>query len=185
MATAAILKITLPVEPPLWERNFWFVTSDRKLNFVGVILTFKGSLLSRALMLNRFPQQIGQVRKQVEILVFFGPETSKKWIWSLQTPKRHVYETKHVVWVIKRANRLKIATCRRDEKTEKKIQQKGEQKSQKCNISPLCGGAPCELISTKFGLFVGLTNVITCAKIGFKISIGFSRPTGGKTHVSL
>ena len=32
---------------------------------------------------------------------------------------------------------------------------------------------------------VGLTNVITCAKIGFKISIGFSRPTGGKTQVSL
>ena len=62
---------------------------------------------------------------------------------------------------------------------------KGEQKSQKCDISPLCGGAPCEPISTKFGVFVGLINVITCAKNGFKTYIGFSRPTGGKTHVSL
>ena len=65
------------------------------------------------------------------------------------------------------------------------MEKKGEQKSQKCDISPLCGGAPCEPISTKFGVFVGLTNVITYAKIGFKISIGFSRPTGGKTQVSL
>ena len=61
----------------------------------------------------------------------------------------------------------------------------GEQKSQKCDISPLCGGAPCEPISTKFGMFVGLANVITYAKNGFNISIGFSRATGGKTHVSL
>ena len=58
-------------------------------------------------------------------------------------------------------------------------------KSQKCDISPLCGGAPCEPISTKFGVFVGLANVITYARNGYKISIGFSRTTGGKTHVSL
>ena len=96
-----------------------------------------------------------------------------------------MYESEHVVWGIKRLNRFRIATCRRDEETEKKYKKKGEQKSQKCDISPLCGGAPCELISTKFGVFVGLTNVITCAKIGFKISIGFRRPTGGKTQVSL
>ena len=49
----------------------------------------------------------------------------------------------------------------------------GEQKSQKCDISPLCGGAPCEPISTKFDVFVGLTNVITYFKNGSKISIGF------------
>ena len=51
----------------------------------------------------------------------------------------------------------------------------------KCDISPLCGGAPCEPISTKFVVFVGLINVITCAKNGFKNYIGFSRPTGGKS----
>ena len=34
-------------------------------------------------------------------------------------------------------------------------------------------------------VLVGLTNVITHAKNGFKISSGFSRATGGKTHVSL
>ena len=57
--------------------------------------------------------------------------------------------------------------------------------SQNRYISPLCGGAPCEPISTKFGVFVGLTNVITYAKNGSKIFFGFSRPTGGKTHISL
>ena len=135
-------------------------------------------------MLKRFPQQIGEVQKRVEMFMFFGPETPYRLIWRLQTPKRHVYETEHIVWAIKRANLSRIATCRRDEETEKKYK-KGEQKSQKCDISPLCGGAPCEPISTKFGVFVGLTNVITRAKIGSKISIGFSRPTGGKTQVSL
>jgi len=55
----------------------------------------------------------------------------------------------------------------------------------KCDISPLCGGAACGPISTKFGVFVGLTNVITYAKNGFKIFIGFSGATGGKTRVSL
>ena len=67
----------------------------------------------------------------------------------------------------------------------RKRKKKGEQKSQKCDISPLCGGAPCKLIATTFGVFVGLTNVITYAKNSFKIASGFSRATGGKTHVSL
>ena len=62
---------------------------------------------------------------------------------------------------------------------------KGRKKAQNRDISPLCGGSPCEPISTKFGVFLGLTNVITYAKNGSKISIGFSRPTGGKAHVSL
>ena len=66
-------------------------------------------------------------------------------------------------------------------KRKKKYKKKREQKSQKCDISPLCGGAPCEPISTKFVVFVGLINVITCAKNGFKTYIGFSRPTGGKS----
>ena len=51
---AAILKNTLPVLPPVWEQNSWFVTSNQKSNFCGVILTFKGSLFLRALMLKRF-----------------------------------------------------------------------------------------------------------------------------------
>ena len=68
---------------------------------------------------------------------------------------------------------------------KKKKKKKGEQKSQNRYIKPLCSGAPREPISTKFGVFVGLTNVITDAENGFKISIGFSRATGAKTHVSL
>ena len=77
-------------------------------------------------------------------------------------------------------NRLKIATCRRDEETKKKTDKKGEQKSQNRDISTLCGGAPYEPISTNVGVFVGHTIVITYTKNGSKISIGFSRPTGGK-----
>ena len=50
------------------------------------------------------------------------------------------------------------------EMRKRKNIKKGEQKSQNCDISPLSGGAPCEPISTKFGVFVGLTNVITCIK---------------------
>ena len=73
----------------------------------------------------------------------------------------------------------------RKRKKKINVKKKGEQKSQKCDISPLCGGAPCEPISTKFVVFVGLINVITCAKNGFKTYIGFSRPTGGIKHVSL
>ena len=57
--------------------------------------------------------------------------------------------------------------------------------SQNRHISPLCGGATCKPISTNFGVFVGLINIITYTKNGFEIFIGFSRTTGGKTHVSL
>ena len=38
---------------------------------------------------------------------------------------------------------------------------KGEQKPQNGDISPLCSGFTCELISTKFGVFVGLTDVVS------------------------
>ena len=94
-----------------------------------------------------------------------------------------MYESEHVdellnVWI---GSELRPV----GEMRKRKKKKKGEQKSQKCDISPLCGGAPCVPLSTKLSVFVGLTNVITCAKIGFKISIGFSRPTGGKTQVSL
>ena len=67
----------------------------------------------------------------------------------------------------------------------RKRKKEGEQKSQNRDSSPLCGGAAWEPISTKFDLFVGPTNVITYTKNDYKILIGFSRPTGGKTHVSL
>ena len=87
MAAAAILENTLPVEPPLWERNSWFVTSNRKSNFCGVILTFKGSLLLRALMLKQFPLQIGEVRKRVEILVFLGRRPPKSEFEGSKPPK--------------------------------------------------------------------------------------------------
>ena len=81
------LEITLPVEPPLWERNFWFVTCNQKSNFCEVILTFKGSLLLRALMLKQFPLQIGKVRKRVEMLLFFGLKTPKNKFEGSKPPK--------------------------------------------------------------------------------------------------
>ena len=33
-------KKTLPVEPPVWDRNSWFVSFNPKANFCEVILTF-------------------------------------------------------------------------------------------------------------------------------------------------
>ena len=90
-----------------------------------------------------------------------------------------MYETENVVWANKRANRSNIATCRRDVETEK-----GITKVTNRDILPLCGGVTCEPISTKFGVFVGLTDVVTYTKNGSEISNGFSRPTGGKTPIS-
>ena len=137
MAVAAVLTNTLPVEPPVWEMNSWFVTSNQKANFRGVILTFKDSLLLGAPMLKRFPLQIYEVQKRVEIFVFFGTETLKSEFEGSKPPKRHVYETEHVVWAIKRVSRSGIATCRRDEKTEKR-----KKKSHKTVIFHHCVEAP-------------------------------------------
>ena len=93
-----------------------------------------------------------------------------------------MYETEHVVWAKKRADRSRIVTCWRDEETEKM----GEQKSENRDISSLmCDGAPCEPISTKFGVILSPADVITYIKNGPKISNGFPRPTGGKTYFSL
>ena len=91
----------------------------------------------------------------------------------------------HVIWAIKRANRFRIATCRRTEEPEKYKKKLEEQKSQDRDIPLLYGGVPCGPISIKFVVFVGLTNGITYAKKDAKMSYGFSRPVGGKTHVSL
>jgi len=60
----------------------------------------------------------------------------------------------------------------------------GRRKSQNRYISPPRGGAISQPIFTKFGEFVGLTDVITPAKVGYKIFIGFSRPRGGKSNFS-
>jgi len=57
----------------------------------------------------------------------------------------------------------------------------GRRKSQNRDISPPRGGAISEPICIKFGKFVDLTAIIMSAKFGYKISIGFSRPRGGKS----
>ena len=67
----------------------------------------------------------------------------------------------------------------------KKTFKKGKQKSQNRAVAPLCGGAPCEPIPTKVGVFVGMADFITYIENGFNIFIGFSWPTDGKTLVSL
>jgi len=58
MAAAAILKSTIPVEPPSRKMNFLFVIFNKKCNFYWGILTFEGSLLLGALMLKRFLQEV-------------------------------------------------------------------------------------------------------------------------------
>ena len=74
--------------PPSWKIHFWLNRHYEKgtpglllpienLTFWGLSWRLRVNLLLSALMLKRFPQQIGQVQKRVEILVFFGPETPK------------------------------------------------------------------------------------------------------------
>jgi len=63
-----------------------------------------------------------------------------------------------------------------------KINKGGRRKSQNRYISPPRGDAISHPIFTKFGEFLDLTDVITPAKFGYKIFIGFSRPRGGKSH---
>jgi len=59
------------------------------------------------------------------------------------------------------------------------IKKKGERrKSQNRYISPPRGGTTSQPICTKFGEFVDLIDVITPAKFGSKICIGYSRPSG-------
>ena len=98
----------------------------------------------------------------------------------LKTPKRHVYKTEHVVWAIKRANRSRIATCRRDEETEK-----GRTKVTK----------PWYFTTVWRRSLSTDLNQIWCVcrsyqryyayQKWFQNFIGFSRPTSGKTHASL
>jgi len=67
-------------------------------------------------------------------------------------------------------------------KRKNKNKKGGRRKSQNRYISPPRGGAILQLIFTKFGEFLDLTDVITSAKFGYKIFIGFSRSRGGKSH---
>jgi len=56
---------------------------------------------------------------------------------------------------------------------QKQNKKGGRRKSQNRYISPPRGDAISQPIFTKFGEFVDLTNVITPAKFGYKIFIGF------------
>jgi len=58
----------------------------------------------------------------------------------------------------------------------------GSRKSQNRYTSPPREGAISQPIFTKFGEFVDLTDVITPAKFGYKIFIGFFRPRGRKSR---
>ena len=69
---------------------------------------------------------------------------------------------------------------------EMKKREKRKNKSHKTMIFHHCVAAPpVNRSQPNFDVFVGLSNFITYSKNGSKISIGFSRPTGGKTHISL
>ena len=139
MAAAAILKNTLPVEPPLWERNSWFVTSHRKSNFLGVVLTFKGSLLSIAQMLKRFPQQIGKVRKWVDIFCVFLAGDPQKSEFEVSKPRKGTCMKQNTSFEL---SSVRIGWKLRPvgEMRKRKNIKKGERKSQNRYISPLCTG---------------------------------------------
>ena len=153
---------------------------NQQSNFCGVILTFECTSFSSALMAKRFPLQIGHVKKRVAILMFLGRKPLKI---EFEDSKPQTGTCTKQNTSFKLLN-VRIGPELRPVGEMRKLK-KGERKSQNRDISPLCGDAPCESISIKFDMFVGLTNIITYTKNGFKISIGFSRTTGGKTHFSL
>jgi len=64
----------------------------------------------------------------------------------------------------------------------RKKEKRGRRKSQNRYNTPPRVGAISQLIFTKFGELVDLTELITPAKFGYTIFIGFSRPRGGKSH---
>jgi len=98
-------------------------------------------------------------------------------------PQNAVYQLEHDFWAIKRAIWTNIATCGLAEETEKnKIKKGGRRKSQNRYISPLRGSAISQPIFSKCSEFVDLTNIVTPAKFGYKVFIGFSRLRGGKLH---
>ena len=68
-------------------------------------------------MLKGVPLQNEPIQKRVELLVFFGPETPQCEFEGSKPWKARV-QKKPVVWDIKRVNRSRIATCRRDEETK-------------------------------------------------------------------
>ena len=136
------------------------------------LLRFMLDLLSVAFMLKAIFKANRWSPKPGRNFDVFGAGDPLEINLSAPNQKRHVYETEHVIRAIERANRSRITTCRRDGETEKK-KKKAEQKSQNRYISPLCGGAPFEPISTKFDVSVGLINIITYAKNDSRIVIGF------------
>jgi len=77
MAAAAILKSTLPVEPPSREMNSLFVIFNQKCNFYCGILMLKGSLLSGALMLKRYFYNMRAIRTKIATCGL-AEETEKK-----------------------------------------------------------------------------------------------------------
>ena len=100
-------------------------------------------------MLKRFPLQIGKVQKRVDILMFYlgrGPLRRK---FEGSKPRKGTCSKLNTSFELLN---VRIGLVLRPVGEMRKRKKKGVHKSQKCDISPLCGGAPCEPISTKFGV---------------------------------
>jgi len=183
MAAAAIRESTLPVELPSREMNSLFVIFNQKCNFYWGISTFKGSLLSGALMLkwllarNRLSPDFygsqfgGCLYRRPFIVNFKGTKPPNGTCINRNT----TFEPFSV----------QFGPQLRPVGRPRKRKKGGRRKSQNRYISPLFGGAISQPIFTKCGEFVDLINVITSAKFDYKIFIGFSRPRGRNRHFPL
>jgi hypothetical protein len=108
--------------------------------------------------------------------VFSGPETPPKSVCVGSEPWNVTFTKQNTVWAILRANRSLVATCTRDEETERKREiRRGEHKYR--DISPLFSDSTCEPIWDTFGILVGLIDVVTYAKNVSKIVNECSRAT--------
>jgi len=73
LAAAAILKSTIPVDPPSQKMNFLFVIFNQKFNLYWDILTFKGSLRPGSPILKQF------VCKKSTVQTFTGQNLAVLW----------------------------------------------------------------------------------------------------------
>jgi len=104
------------------------MTFKQKCNFYWGILTFKGSLLSGALILKAIfckNSAISRLFTSQNLAVF---RTADQLIVNFKAPKRHVYQSEHNFWTIKRAILTKIATCGLADETEMKSNKKAGEK---------------------------------------------------------
>jgi len=100
-------------------------------------------------------------------------------------PKRTILVLNHVIWAINREYRSRGLSCAlvRVKRTGQDATGQ-EKKSQRGNISPICGEAPTEAMHMKICVVGDVLDIITCAKFQSEIFRGYDFTVGRIFHFS-